>query len=131
MCVWVVARLPQRLKSTFSEIFSSLWVAFGDRPLENFSKNIDFSLWGKQCIFLPKWTFFCFLAHCVYTCDKWRSADSIFSQLHEYFFVIQKWSISCASRIFPLKITYLKYETNKKSTRCLNQNELLYWSFDF
>ena len=28
-------------------------------------KNVDFSLWGKQCIVLPKWTFFRVLAHCV------------------------------------------------------------------
>ena len=37
---------------------------FGDPPLEIFSKNVHFSLWGKQCIVLPKWTFFRILAHC-------------------------------------------------------------------
>ena len=68
MCVWVVARLPQRKKSTFFEIFSSLRVFFGDPPLIFFSKNIDFSLWGKHCIVLPKWTFFHILAHCTVTC---------------------------------------------------------------
>ena len=32
---------------------------------KKFQKNIDFSLWGKQCIIVqPKWTFFRFLAHC-------------------------------------------------------------------
>ena len=44
-------------------------------------------------------------------------------------YIYQSWSISCTSRIFPLKIiTYLflkKYETYKKGTRCFqNQNEL-------
>ena len=46
----VVARLPQRLKSMLFEIFSSLRVPFGHPPFEKISNNIDFSLWGKQCI---------------------------------------------------------------------------------
>ena len=45
--------------------FSWLQVTFGDPPLEIFSKNVDFSLWGKQYIVLPKWIFFRVLAHCV------------------------------------------------------------------
>ena len=52
-CVfWVVARLLQRLKPTFLEIFSSLLSHFRARsaPLEIFSKNVNFSLWGKQRI---------------------------------------------------------------------------------
>ena len=28
------------------------------------TKNVDFSLWGKQCIVSWKWTFPCVLAHC-------------------------------------------------------------------
>ena len=78
MCVWVVARLRQRLKLTFFEIFSSLKVPFGDPLLEKVSKNVDFSLWGKHCIVLPKWTFFHVLANIVYTylkiwsTSKWR-----------------------------------------------------------
>ena len=32
-CVWVVARLPQRLKSMFFDIFSALRFSFGDPPL--------------------------------------------------------------------------------------------------
>ena len=47
---WVVARLPQRLKSTLFEIFSILRVPFGHPPFEKISNNVDFSLWGKQCI---------------------------------------------------------------------------------
>ena len=52
MHVFVVARLPQRLKSTSFEIFSS--------P-KFFSKNIDFSHWGKQCIieFFPRFSSLC------------------------------------------------------------------------
>ena len=64
MCVWVVARLPQRLRSMFFENFSSLQFSFGDPLLENFSKNVDFSLSGKQCIVLPKQIFPPVLAHC-------------------------------------------------------------------
>ena len=30
---------------------------------QDLKKNIDFSLWGKRCIVLPKWTFFRVLAH--------------------------------------------------------------------
>ena len=41
MCVWVVARLPQRLKSTVFEIFSHSGGSFGAAPLE---KKIQKSL---------------------------------------------------------------------------------------
>ena len=40
----VVARLPQRLKSTLFEIFSTLRVPFGHPPFEKISNNVDFSL---------------------------------------------------------------------------------------
>ena len=46
--------LPQRLKSTLFEIFSTLQVPFGHPPFEKISNNIDFSLWGKQCIIPAK-----------------------------------------------------------------------------
>ena len=59
-CVWVVAKLPQRLKSTLFEIFSHYADPFVTAQFEKISKNVDFSLWGKQCIVLPKWTFFSF-----------------------------------------------------------------------
>jgi len=53
------AWLSQRLKSTFFEIFPSLRrVLFGDPLHKKVSKNIDFSLWGKQCIVLAKMDFF-------------------------------------------------------------------------
>ena len=58
MCVWVVARLS-RLKSTFFEISSSLWVLFRDPPFKKYFKNLDFSL------FLAKCTFFLVLARYV------------------------------------------------------------------
>ena len=45
------AQLPQRLKSTCFEIFSSLHSI----PFERISKNVDFSLWSKQCIVQRKW----------------------------------------------------------------------------
>ena len=49
MSVWVVALLPQRLNSTFFEKkISSLRVPFGDRPLEIFLKNIDFSVFASK-----------------------------------------------------------------------------------
>ena len=39
---WVVARLPQRLKSTFLEIFSSLrrWPLLGAAPFKKFQKTL-------------------------------------------------------------------------------------------
>ena len=40
----VVAQLPQRLKSTLFEIFSTLRVPFGHPPFEKISNNVDFSL---------------------------------------------------------------------------------------
>ena len=40
----VVARLPQRLKSTLFEIFSTLRVPFGHPPFKKISNNVDFSL---------------------------------------------------------------------------------------
>ena len=49
MCFWVVAWLPQRLKSMFFEIFSHSAGPFGAAPFEKISHNVDFSLWGKQC----------------------------------------------------------------------------------
>ena len=63
MCVfWVVARLPDRLKSTFSDnFFFTPGPLFGDPPLlEKISKTVDFCLWDKQYIVLPKWIFSAF-----------------------------------------------------------------------
>ena len=59
--VWVVSRLPQRLKSTFFEFFSSLQVSFAGtiHSKKKLKNNIDFYLWGKQYIVSwQKWTFF-------------------------------------------------------------------------
>ena len=55
--------ITSKTKINVFEIFSSLRYSFGDSPLEKISKNVDFSLWGKKCIVLPKWTFFLVLAH--------------------------------------------------------------------
>ena len=47
MCVSVVSRLPQRLKSTFFDIFSEERIPEGGLQVqseEKFSKNVDFSL---------------------------------------------------------------------------------------
>ena len=51
---WVVARLPQRLKSILFEIFSHSAQKGALHSKEN-SNNVDFSLWGKQCIIPWKW----------------------------------------------------------------------------
>ena len=64
MCVLVVAQLPQRLKAMFLKKNSSFRVPFGYPTLEKISKNVDFSLCDKQCIVMPKWTFFRVLPHC-------------------------------------------------------------------
>ena len=42
--VHVVARLPQRLKSTLFEIFSNGGCPKGTRSVEKISNNVDFSL---------------------------------------------------------------------------------------
>ena len=42
----------------FEKNFLHYRILFGDPQLEEISKNIDFSLRGKQCIVLTKWTFF-------------------------------------------------------------------------
>ena len=56
-------RLPQILKFMFFEKISSLRVSFRDPlvPLENFSKNVDFSLWGDHATtqtHIWNWNFF-------------------------------------------------------------------------
>ena len=66
MCLSGCTRLAQKLKSTFFEIFSSL------APLK---KNIEFSLWVKQCGF-SKLHFFRILAHYVLSCWNMRKTDS-------------------------------------------------------
>ena len=61
MRVWVVARLPQRLKSMFFENFSSLRVPFGNPPLE---KMLILAFEVNSAIILHLWTFSRVLAHC-------------------------------------------------------------------
>ena len=93
MCIWVVARLPQRLKSTFFEIF-------GDRPLEIFSKNIDFCHCGKQCIVLPKWNFFRVLAHCVILNVKEGGGRQCTSLYSTYLVVFDKFVFMAGGRFY-------------------------------
>ena len=64
---YVVARLPQRLKSMLFEIFSTLRVLFGHPPFEQISNNIDFSLLvGKNSIVSLNFSdFIQILANCV------------------------------------------------------------------
>ena len=52
MCfgIWVVARLPQRLKSTLFEIFSHSADLFGDAPFKKISNNMDFSLEANSAL---------------------------------------------------------------------------------
>ena len=102
MCVWVVAQLPQRLKiNEFWKNFSSLQVPPSDSPLEFFSKSVDFSLWGKQCIFLPKWTFFLVLAHCALQRNQHRS-----SIVYDLFF-LHFWDCYVSTHIFALAFRLL------------------------
>ena len=57
----VVAWLPQRLKSTFIEIFSSGGPPKGTWSEEKISKNVDYSLWGNRAttqIHIWNWIFF-------------------------------------------------------------------------
>ena len=70
LCVWVVAWLPQRLKSTyFEKNFNTSLAPSPSVPLRSkkYKKNVDFSLWAKQC----KWQFLQ-----IFYCEKW---------FHEFF----------------------------------------------
>ena len=67
MCVWVVARLHQRLKSTFFEIFSSLHCTgpFGARSLcLNFFQKTLILAFEPNSTLSQNYTFFRVLAHC-------------------------------------------------------------------
>ena len=78
-------------KSTFFEIFSHSTGAFGTVLLENFSKNVDFSHWGKQCIVLPKWTLFpCFILLCFIwkSTKKWTIAVAMFFTSETFLFTV-------------------------------------------
>ena len=89
----MVAQLPQRLKSMLFELFSTFWVPFGHHLFKIFSNNIDFSLWGKQCICpakmrpklwkshivllwqdtnleKPRWSKMCLCYECEFSCPK-------------------------------------------------------------
>ena len=60
----MVARLSQRLKSTFFEMFSHSAGLLRGTPWEKFSKNVDLSLWGKQWHCPIKLHFLMILEHC-------------------------------------------------------------------
>ena len=47
---WVVAQLPQTLKSTLFEIFSHSTGPFGAAPFEKFSINVDFSFEANSAL---------------------------------------------------------------------------------
>ena len=48
---WVVAQLPQRLKSTFYENFSYSAGPFGAAPFEKISNKVDFSLEANSTLY--------------------------------------------------------------------------------
>ena len=82
MCVWVVARLPQRLKSMFFEKISSLRDPCPLRvpPLDFLKKTLilAFETNSVMCIVLTKWIVFRVLAH--------------FELLKKYFGLIQNFN---------------------------------------
>ena len=64
VCLGGCTHTAQRLKSTFFEKkFFTPGLLRGSFT-RKITKNVDFSLWGKHCIVLTKWTFFHVLAHC-------------------------------------------------------------------
>ena len=104
MCVWVVALLPQRLKSTFFKIFSSLQVHFGDLPLEKFQKMLI--LVFQVIVQLPK----VFLGGCTFTS---KTKTNVF--LNFFFTPGLLWGPSTAfhSKKFQ-KTMILAFEANSK-----------------
>ena len=95
----VVARLPQRLKSTLFEIFSTLRVPFGHPPFEKISNNVDFSLWGKQCICPAKMRPKLWKSHIVQQwrptrVNEWLTFHSDSQMDHFCFFFGHNWAVS-------------------------------------
>ena len=50
LCVWVVARLPQRLESKFVEIISSLRGSLANPPLEKLQKTLILSFEANSAL---------------------------------------------------------------------------------
>ena len=65
--------LPQRLKSTLFEIFSNGGSPKGTRSVEKISNNVDFSLWGQQCICPANMRPKLWKSHIVYCVSKIRN----------------------------------------------------------
>ena len=62
---WVVARLPQRLKSTFLKNFLHSGSPSATLQSKFFQKTLSLAFEANRSHFvLPKWTFFRVLAHC-------------------------------------------------------------------
>ncbi len=68
--------------------------------------KINFSLWGKQCILLPKWTFFRVLAHCALYCKIYCRLGSEFCRS-----IIYEW----ITFIYKFYTCTTKYKTIKKN----------------
>ena len=100
---------------------------FGGPPLTIFSKNVDFCLWGKQCIVLPKWTFFRVLAHCTMQVTKtsiiwtYAYATKIYFSLAKLFNCVKECKINIfytemLVRKVVMRSVFLTTETIYKST---------------
>ena len=109
--------------------FNSLRAPFGDPPIEKISKNVDFSLWGKQCILLPKWTFSRVRAH---WCLSDEASNLFFDTFH---YLSISYFSSWYAKTFPLP--YLNRVNNLIETIAKVPNEVLVLlvvleeSFDF
>ena len=104
----------------------------GFRPIRGclrskfFSKNVDFSLWGKQWIVLLKWTFFCILAslNCNFFCLQILAHCALHFQ----------WSmIIFCYKSNPTYTTYTRqnYEWNKALLYKLSHYKLLNFKHSF
>ena len=61
MCLGGCTITSKKKVNVFWNFFFTPSLLRGSSTQFFFSKNIDFSLWGKHCIVLPKWTFFIIL----------------------------------------------------------------------
>ena len=103
---------------------------FGANLLEKNSKNLDYSLWGKQCIVLPKWTLFHVLAHCV----SFNSQNVLhFYDIHFFYFLKSALVTTISQRkmmsVFEIRDTVRMVSVFPCSTGQIITNWMLSWPF--
>ena len=133
----MVARLPQRLKSTFFEEKILHFRSPSGTTINSkfFWKNIYFSLWGKHCVVLPKWTFFpCFSSLCTVAPYPRR----FYLRVQRRFVAITLMCVFVMKQTFEIQTTFQTFlcQTNQIflntcQSKCLNVCFLVTSHFNF